>query len=186
MKVVLCDHVDHLGERGEIVNVAPGFARNYLLPKKLAMVATPGNMKVLEQRRRRFEVAEAREVGEAQEMAARLAAVSLKSAKKSGEGGTLYGSVTTMEIAELLEAKGITVDRRRIAVAEPIKQLGDHEVTIRLYRNVVGTVQLEVIGEDGRTAADVAAEEAARAAEAQAADEADRVKEKEEEPEDLD
>ena len=179
MKVVLCDHVDDLGERGEIVNVAAGYARNFLLPKQLAMAATPGNLRNLEHRRRRWEVKETREISEAREMAARLSEVELTVAKKSGEGGTLYGSVTTTEIAELLAAKGITVDRRRILVREPIKSLGSQQIGIRLYRDVRGTIKLEVVGEDGRTAADVVAAEKERVSASARADEADRATEDE-------
>ncbi len=149
MKVVLSEHVDHLGERGEIVSVAPGYARNYLLPKRLAMKATPGNMRVLEQERRVWEVKEGRVVDEAQAMAERLADLELNVTKKAGEGGTLYGSVTNVEIAELLRAKGVEVDRRRIVLREPVKSLGTHGISIRLHRKVTAEVSLHVAS-DGR------------------------------------
>lgn len=147
MKVVLCDHVDHLGERGDIVSVAPGYARNYLLPKRLAMPATPGNLRTLEHRRRVWELKEAQETEAARELAGRLTEVELAIAKKAGESGTLYGSVTSAEIAELLAAKGIEVDRRRIVLDEPIKSVGAHEVTVKLHREVAGQVKLEVVSE---------------------------------------
>ena len=147
MKVVLSEHVDHLGERGEIVSVAPGYARNYLLPKRLAMKATPGNMRVLEQERRVWEVKEGRVVGEAQAIADRLAGIELSVTKKAGHGGTLYGSVTNIEIAELLRAKGVEVDRRRIVLQEPIKSLGDHGISIRLHRKVAAEITLHVASE---------------------------------------
>ncbi len=149
MKVVLSEHVDHLGERGEIVSVAPGYARNYLLPKRLAMKATPGNMRMLEQERRVWEVKEGRVVDEAQAMAERLAGVELSVTKKAGEGGTLYGSVTNVEIAELLRAKGVEVDRRRIVLREPVKTLGSHAISIRLHRKVKAEVTLHVASEQG-------------------------------------
>ena len=149
MKVVLSEHVDHLGQRGEIVSVAPGYARNYLLPKRLAMKATPGNMLVLKQERRVWETKEARAVDEAQAMAERLAAVELSVTKKAGESGTLYGSVTNVEIAELLGAKGVEVDRRRIVLHEPVKTLGSHGISIRLHRKVTAEVTLHVASEQG-------------------------------------
>lgn len=149
MKVVLSEHVDHLGERGEIVSVAPGYARNYLLPKRLAMKATPGNMRVLEQERRVWEIKEARVVDEAQAMAERLADLELNVTKKAGEGGTLYGSVTNVEIGELLRAKGLEVDRRRIVLREPVKTLGTHGISIRLHRTVTAEVTLHVASEQG-------------------------------------
>lgn len=147
MKVVLCDHVDHLGERGDIVSVATGYARNYLLPKRLAMPATPGNLRTLEHRRRVWELKEAQETEAARELAGRLADVELAITKKAGESGTLYGSVTSTEIAELLAAKGIGVDRRRIVLDEPIKSVGAHEISVKLHRDVTGHVRLEVVSE---------------------------------------
>jgi large subunit ribosomal protein L9 len=147
VKIVLCEHVEHLGERGEIVSVATGYARNFLLPKRLAMAATPGNLRTLEHRRRMWEVKEAKEVGEAQGLAQRLGDVELTVAKKAGEEGTLYGSVTMTEIAELLAAKGLDVDRRRLVVKEPIKRLGAHEISIKLHRQVSGTIKLEVVNQ---------------------------------------
>jgi large subunit ribosomal protein L9 len=147
VKVVLCDHVDHLGERGDIVSVAPGYARNYLLPKRLAMPATPGNLRTLEHRRRVWELKEAQETEAARELAGRLAEVELAVTKKAGESGTLYGSVTSAEIAEMLSAKGIEIDRRRIVLEEPIKSVGAHEVTVKLHRDVTGQVKIEVVSE---------------------------------------
>jgi len=147
VKIVLCEHVEHLGERGEIVSVANGYARNFLLPKRLAMAATPGNLSTLEHRRRMWELKETKEVGEAQGLAQRLGDVELTVSRKAGEEGTLYGSVTMSEIAELLAAKGLDVDRRRLVVKEPIKRLGAHEISIKLHRQVSGTIKLEVVNE---------------------------------------
>jgi len=152
VKVVLCEHVEHLGERGEIVSVATGYARNFLLPKRLAMAATAGNLRTLEHRRRMWQLKEAKEVGDAQGLAQRLGDVELTVARKAGEEGTLYGSVTMSEIADLLAAKGLEVDRRRLVVREPIKRLGAHEVSIRLHRQVTGTIRLEVVNERGADA----------------------------------
>ena len=148
MKVVLCDHVDYLGDRGEIVCVAAGYARNYLLPKRLALLATPGNLHTLEQQRRVWEVKENREAEEARGVARRLEALGLTVSKKAGESGTLYGAVTSSEIAELLESQGIQIDRRRIAMAEPIKSLGSHVVSVKLHRQVTGEIKVEVVADE--------------------------------------
>jgi large subunit ribosomal protein L9 len=150
LKIVLREHVEHLGDRGEIVSVAAGYARNYLIPKRLAVEATPGNLKVIEQQRRVFALKEAREVGEAEKMAERLAAIELSVTKKAGESGTLYGSVTTSEIAEMLVSAGVEVDRRRIHLTEPIKSLGDYEIPIKVYRQISGTIKLHVVTEAAR------------------------------------
>ena len=150
MKVVLREHVENLGERGAIVAVAPGFARNFLFPKRLALEATAGNLKVVEHQRKLWAVKEAKEVGEAEALAAKLGAVQLSVIKKAGEGGTLYGSVTNVEIAELLAAKGIEVDRRRIVIAQPIKSVGAFEVSVKLHHKVQGAVKLQVNAEESQ------------------------------------
>jgi large subunit ribosomal protein L9 len=148
VKVILREHVDQLGERGEIVNVAAGYARNYLLPKGLAYEATPGNLKQIELQRRVWDAREAREVGEAEALAERIATTELMISKKAGESGTLYGSVTSGDIADLLSAKGIEVDRKRIVLSEPIKSLGEHEIQIKIHRKVEGKAQLVVVAEE--------------------------------------
>jgi large subunit ribosomal protein L9 len=152
MKVVLREHVDKLGDRGEIVSVAAGYARNYLIPKRLAFPATPGNLKTLEHQRRVWEVKETRELGEAQALSERLGAVELALTKKAGESGTLYGSVTTSEIAEMLAARGIVVDRRRIVLDAPIKAVGRYEVSVKLHRKVQARIKVSVAGEESEPA----------------------------------
>jgi large subunit ribosomal protein L9 len=147
VKILLREHVENLGERGQTVAVAAGYARNYLLPKGLAVPATPGNLKVLAQQRRMWEIRETKEVQAAQAVAARLAAIQLQVKRKAGRGGTLYGSVTSTEIAELLGRAGVQVDRRRLVLPEAIKSVGLHEISIKLHREVVGRVQLDVQGE---------------------------------------
>jgi large subunit ribosomal protein L9 len=139
--------VEHLGERGDIVSVAAGYARNYLLPKRLALPATSGNLRTLEHQHRVWKVKEARETEEARAIADRLDSLRLLIRKKAGESGTLYGSVTSTEITHLLAAKGVEIDRRRIVLNEPIKSLGTHDVTVKLHRQVAGKVQLEVVSE---------------------------------------
>ena len=148
MKLILREHVDHLGDRGETVTVAAGYARNYLLPKGLAYPATPGNLKEIEHQRKTWEVKESQEIGEAQAIAARLGELQLAVVKKAGESGTLYGSVTNIDIAEMLSAKGLEIDRRRIVLEHPIKALGSYVVHVRLHRKVIGEVKLVVNGEE--------------------------------------
>lgn len=149
VKVVLCQDMEHLGERGDVVNVASGYARNYLIPKEYALPATPGNMKVLEQRRRIWEARDTKDLEAAREFASRLEGVSLSVVKKAGEGDTLYGSVTNIEIAELLHAKGIEVDRRKIVLNEPIKTLGTFTAQIKIHKTVNGEVTVHVVAEKG-------------------------------------
>lgn len=148
MKIILREHVDHLGERGDIVSVAPGFARNYLLPKGYAYEATPGNLKQIEHKRRAWAAVEGREVAAAQGVAQQLAAATLTLTKKAGESGTLYGSVTNAEVAELLARRGLDIDRRRIVLEEPIKSLGEHEVKVKLHKKVTGALKLQVLAEE--------------------------------------
>jgi large subunit ribosomal protein L9 len=149
VKIILREHVEHLGERGDVVSVAPGYARNYLFPKRLALAATSGNLKVIEQQRRVWEARELHEVTEAEKLAARLGDVELTVTKKAGQGGTLYGSVTKPEIVELLAARDIAVDRKQIGPDEPIKSVGVFEIPVKLHRKVVARIKLEVLAEDG-------------------------------------
>ena len=147
MKVVLRQDVDHLGERGQVVSVAAGFARNFLLPKKLALEATPGNLRTFELHKKVWVARESREVGDAQALATRLAQVRLSVTKKAGEHETLYGSVTNVEIAELLAQEGFEIDRRKILLDEPIKTLGEHTIRVKIHRQVVASIPLQVVAE---------------------------------------
>jgi large subunit ribosomal protein L9 len=147
MEVILREHVDNLGRRGEIVKVADGYARNYLLPRKLALLATEGNKKQVERERAKFEAHEAEEKKIAEAMAARLANVELEIARRVGETDALYGSVTTSDIAEALAAKGFDVDRRKLQLAEPIKKLGEVDVPVKLGRDVTTSVKVRVVAE---------------------------------------
>jgi large subunit ribosomal protein L9 len=147
VKIVLREHVDQLGERGDVVTVAAGYARNFLLPKGLAMPATPGNLRTIEHQRRVFRAKDAKELGEAQSLAQRLGDVELSIRRKAGQSGTLYGSVTRADIAAVLSAKGFLVDRRRIELGEPIKTIGAYEVPVRIHRQVTARVRLEVQGD---------------------------------------
>lgn len=147
MRIVLRQDVDHVGERGQIVNVSPGFARNFLVPKGLALEATPGNLRSIELQKKVWGAREAKEAGEARSFAAKLAGLELTIPKKAGEHETLYGSVTNGEIAELLAAKGFEIDRRKIVLPEPIKTLGDHKVGIRIHRQVTAEILVRVVAE---------------------------------------
>ena len=147
MKIVLREDVDKLGERGQVVNVAPGFARNFLFPKSLAFEATPGNMRQIELRKKVWGVREARETEDAAKLAARIEEIKLVISKKVGEHDALYGSVTSQEIADLLKAKGVEVDRRKIQLQEPIRALGTFEVAIKIHRQVVAKVSVQVVAE---------------------------------------
>ena len=125
MEVILREHVDNLGRRGEIVKVADGYARNYLLPRKLALLATEGNKQQVERERAKFEAKEAEDKKAAEAIAARISTAEVTIARKVGETEALYGSVTTADIAEALASSGFSVDRRKIQLPEPIKRLGD-------------------------------------------------------------
>jgi large subunit ribosomal protein L9 len=147
MEVILREHVDNVGRRGEIVKVADGYARNYLLPRKLALPATEGNRKQVERERAKFDAREAEERQGAEAMAARLGALDIEIARKVGETEALYGSVTTADLAEALASRGFEIDRRRIQLAEPIKRLGDFEIPVRLHRDVTAALKLHVVAE---------------------------------------
>jgi large subunit ribosomal protein L9 len=148
VKLILREHVDHLGDRGQIVSVAPGYARNFLLPKGLALEATAGNLKMLENRRKQWAVRDLQELEQAQALAERVGTIELSVAKKAGESGTLYGSVTKPEIVELLAGQGLEVDRRQIMTDDPIKTIGDYEIPIKLHRKVTVPIKLTVVAEE--------------------------------------
>jgi large subunit ribosomal protein L9 len=142
MEVILRDHVEHLGRRGEIVKVADGYARNYLLPRKLALPATDANRKWVERERKLAEARDVEERGAAEAIAMRLNALELQINRRVGENDQLYGSVTNADIAELLTSKGFEIDRRKILLPDPIKTLGSNTVPVKLHREV--TAQLKV------------------------------------------
>ena len=147
MEIILREHVEHLGRRGEVVKVADGYARNYLLPRKLALPATEGNRKQVERERAKFDMKESEERSVAEAMAARLVGVEVVIARKVGETEALYGSVTTADIAEALAAKGFEVDRRKLQLAESIKKVGDVDVPVKLHREVTSAVKVRVVAE---------------------------------------
>jgi large subunit ribosomal protein L9 len=147
VKIVLREDVDKLGDRGQVVNVSPGYARNFLFPKALAFEATPGNMRQIELRKKVWVVREAKETEDAHKLAARVAEIKIVIAKKVGEHDALYGSVTSQEIADLLKAKGVEVDRRKIQLHDPIRALGTFDVPIKIHRQVVASVSVQVVAE---------------------------------------
>ncbi len=145
MKVILTEEIRGLGTRGDVVSVKDGYARNFLLPKNLAREATPGNLKSIEQERKKWALLAQQEKVSAEKSAAAVQGVKITVKKRVGENGQLFGSVTANEIADALEAKGIGVDKRRIELAHPIKSLGVHEVDVRLHREVTVHIQVEVV-----------------------------------------
>jgi len=147
MEVILREHVDNLGKRGDLVKVADGYARNFLLPRKLALLATEGNKKVIEREKVKFDAKEAEEQGVAQAIADRLGSVEIDISRKVGETDALFGSVTNGDIAESLAAKGFDIDRRKIQLHEPIKKLGDYTVPVKLHRDVVVPLKVKVSAE---------------------------------------
>jgi large subunit ribosomal protein L9 len=150
MEVILREHVEHLGNRGEIVKVADGYARNYLLPRKMALLVTDGNRRQIERERAKFDAKEAEEQKVAQAIADRLASIEIVIARRVGETDALYGSVTTSDIAEALAAKGFEIDRRKLQLPEPLKRLGEVDLPIKLHRDVTATVKVKVVAE-GKT-----------------------------------
>lgn len=148
MEIILRERVEKLGTKGDIVRVSDGYARNFLFPKKLAVLATTTNIRQIEQEKAAAVRREALEKQEAEELARQLSKVSLTLTRKAGESDVLYGSVTSMDIAEALAAKGFTLDRRKIELSEPIKSLGKVDVPIRLHREITAFVGLVVSKEE--------------------------------------
>jgi large subunit ribosomal protein L9 len=147
MKVILTQDMDSLGLAGEIVDVARGYARNYLIPKKIALDATEDNIKRTETQRKTIEVKRVKLKEDAQKIKERLAEVMISIAQKVGEEDKLYGSVTSMHIADELEKQGITIDRRKIMMDKPIKSLGEFSVPIKLHPQVTASIKVTVVPE---------------------------------------
>jgi len=148
MDVILREDIEKLGTRGEIVKVAPGFARNFLLPKRLAVAATDANRKIVEQERQAHLRKEAKVKGEAEDLSKMLTGVTVTIAQKAGEQDQLFGSVTSKDVADALAAQNYTIDRRKIQLDEPIKQLGEFKVPVRLHRDVTADVTVKVVREE--------------------------------------
>jgi len=148
VKVILLSDERHLGKRGELVEVKPGYGRNYLLPQGLALEATHANVTAFEQQRAKIDARHAQERAAAEALAARMKDLRLEISKRVGETDTLYGSVTASEVGELLERKGFTVDRRRIDLEGGIKTLGDHQVRVELNPEVIAEITVTVVREE--------------------------------------
>jgi large subunit ribosomal protein L9 len=148
VRVILLSDQRHLGRRGEVVDVKPGYGRNYLVPQGIALEATHANVKYFEQQRAKFDAQHAKERDAAAEIGAKMSGLRLEVPKRVGETGTLYGSVTAGDVAELLESKGFTVDRRRIDLEGGIKALGEHPVRVELHPEVIVEVTVVVVPEE--------------------------------------
>lgn len=148
MEVILREDVEKLGNRGELVKVAAGYARNFLLPRRLAVAATDSNRKIVEQERQAHLRKEAKQKSESEDLAKLLNGVSVSLAQKAGENDQLFGSVTSKDIADALAAKHFTIERRKIQLDEPIKQLGEFKVPVRLHREVTVEITVNVIKEE--------------------------------------
>lgn len=147
MEVILKEDVANLGHRGEVVKVADGYGRNFLLPRKLAMQATAANKAVIEQMKKAAARRSATEKAQAEELVTKLAPVVLTFTRKSGEQGQLFGSVTSADIASELETRGFDIDRRKIQLHEPLKALGNFDVPVKLHREVTAHLKVKVLGE---------------------------------------
>ena len=144
MQIILQEDVEKLGHRGDVVTVKPGYARNFLLPRKLAIEANSGNMKALERIRTALAKKTATELDAAEKQAQLLNGVALKFARKTGENDQMFGSVTAADIADGLEAQGFKVDKRQIQLAEPIKVIGERDVTVKVFREVTAAIKVTV------------------------------------------
>ena len=163
MDVLLCEDVDNLGQRGQVVKVRAGYGRNYLLPQGLAIQASAGNKRMLDEQRRLLAKREQREHTSAQSESEKLQGVELRFDRRVGEHGILFGSVTALDIAEALKERGLPVERRRIGLREHIKEVGDYDITIKLHRDVTPTIKV-LVRKEG--ADDTKAEEPVAAVEA--------------------
>lgn len=148
MKVILLSDVKALGKKGDLKEVTDGYARNFLFPKKLAAEATPGNLKKLEEERSRRKHKEARDEGTARELAAKLDGLTLTFQTKAGEGGKLFGSITGKDIVDRIQQETkIELDKKQLNLPETIKTMGEHEVSVHLYRGVTATLKIRVVAE---------------------------------------
>jgi large subunit ribosomal protein L9 len=148
MEVILREDIDKLGSRGDVVKVAAGYARNFLLPKKLAVAANDSNKKIVEQERQAHLRKEAKAKGEAEDLSKMLTGVTVTIRQKAGENDQLFGSVTSKDVADALAAANFTIDRRKVQLDEPIKQLGEFKVPVRLHRDVVAEITVIVAKEE--------------------------------------
>jgi large subunit ribosomal protein L9 len=148
MEVILREHVDNLGRRGDVVKVAEGYARNYLLPRKLALAVTDNNKRQIDREKKIAEAHEAEERSQAEAVAQRIAQLEIEIARRVGENETLYGSVTSADISHALQTKGFDVDKRKIQLAEPLKVLGESTIPVKIHRDVTAQLRVKVVPEN--------------------------------------
>jgi large subunit ribosomal protein L9 len=147
MEVILREHIDNLGRRGDVVKVAEGYARNYLLPRKLALAVTEANKRQIERERQAAEARELEEKTQAEAFAQRLTQAEIEIPRRVGENDTLYGSVTSADIAQALQGKGFDIEKRKIQLPEPLKALGESTVAVRIHREVIAQLRVKVVAE---------------------------------------
>ena len=147
LEVILREHVENLGKRGDVVKVAEGYARNFLLPRKLALAVTDNNKRQIERERAAAEARDAEEKVQAESLAQRISALEIEIARRVGENDTLYGSVTSADIAQALQAKGFEVEKKRIHLGEPLKALGETTVPVKVHREVTAQLKVKVVAE---------------------------------------
>jgi large subunit ribosomal protein L9 len=147
MEVILREHVDNLGRRGDVVKVAAGYARNYLLPRELALPVTQASKRQIEREREKAEAKDAEERAAAEALSQRVAAFDISISRRVGENNTMFGSVTSADIAHALAAKGYEIEKRKITLAEPIKSIGEHTVQVKVHRDVTTDLKIKVVPE---------------------------------------
>ena len=147
MEVILREHVEHLGARGDVVKVTPGYARNYLLPRKLALAVTENNKRQIEREKKLAEVKDLEDQRAAEAVAARIAELEIEIGRRVGDNDTLYGSVTSADVAAALKAKGFDIDKRKIVLPEPLKALGEASVPVKVHHGVVAHAKVRVVAE---------------------------------------
>lgn len=147
MEVILREHVEHLGRRGDVVKVAAGYARNYLLPRKLALAVTDNNKRQIDREKKLAEARDMEEKSAAEAIASRLTQLDVEIARRVGEHDTLYGSVTSQDIAQALKDKGFDIDKRKIALAEPLKAIGETMVPVKIHRDVTAQLRVKVVAQ---------------------------------------
>ena len=150
MEVILKEHVDNLGRRGDIVKVTPGYARNFLLPRKLALAVTDNNKRQIEREKKLADARDLEEKSAAEALASRMTATEIEIARRVGEHDTLYGSVTSQDIAQSLKDRGFDIDKRKIVLAEPLKALGETTVPVKIHRDVTAQVRVKVVAEGAK------------------------------------
>ncbi len=150
MEVILREHVNNLGRRGDVVKVTPGYARNFLLPRKLALAVTENNKRQIEREKKLAEARDMEEKSAAEAVAARLGALEIEIGRRVGENNTLYGSVTSADIAQALKDKGFEIDKRKISLSEPLKAIGETTVPVKIHRDVTAQIKVKVVAEGKR------------------------------------